>query len=118
MSKDKWLWQGYPGHFIGAAKCLFRLNTVVKEKFIISTVGDYRETPTSTEGSLGYDRTFETMVFTAQKCTCGCGGWIPSCFREIDSAGYDNPDEATRGHYAMCEMYDNEEEDTTKGEQV
>jgi len=58
--------------------------------------------------TVGYDRLYETMVFRVGKpCTtkdCGCG--LPSIDgHELDFAGYNRADEATRGHYAMCERW-------------
>jgi hypothetical protein len=59
---------------------------------------------------IGAGRKYETMVFpwSGERCTdpeCGCGLPIPEDWCEIDSDGYNDAGSATRGHYAMCEMW-------------
>lgn len=58
---------------------------------------------------VGYNRKFETMVFTAGKpCAdsgCGCGMPKPEDWGELDFDGYNDAGSATRGHMAMCEKW-------------
>ena len=131
---SQWKWFGNAGHFICARWCQFHLTTQVG-KWLISTVGQYlpsesmREIFADNRGielegkgdarrndytrkigfeEIGYNRTFETMVFLAgDPCVvdgCNCG--LPLIDgSEIDSNGYDTAGDATAGHMAMCEKY-------------
>lgn len=107
MSKADWIWMGHGGHFIGGNECRFRLNTKVGN-YIVSTVGEYYPMSNADKPySIGYNRTFETMVFKAVK------GDAPCCPFEADvSAGvlemvpYNTPGDAQEGHMLMCEKYD------------
>lgn len=56
---------------------------------------------------IGAGRTYETMVFpiTDEVCTepeCNCGGPTMADWSELDSNGYNNRGEATKGHMEMC----------------
>lgn len=60
---------------------------------------------------IGVGRTYETMVFKAgDPCSskgCGCG--LPEIDgMELDFEGYNNAQDATRGHTAMCAKYANQ----------
>jgi hypothetical protein len=103
---SKWKWFGFPGHFIGAHDCAFRMCTQVGD-FLVSTVGSYRP-DRGKEKDIGWKRKYETFVFKAGAvCTvkgCGCG--MPEIDGgEIDSEPANNPGDATANHYAMCAKY-------------
>ena len=57
---------------------------------------------------IGYNRTFETMVFIAGKpcmyksCHCGLPSIDPS---EKEFAGFNNAGDATKGHYKLCKKW-------------
>lgn len=58
--------------------------------------------------TVGYDRLYETMVFTAgkpcQSRQCGCG--LPEISgSELDFEGYQTAAAATKGHRVMCERW-------------
>ncbi len=59
--------RGWPGHFIAAAGCLFRRNTLVScgdRHVVVSTVGAYRGgTGHGAVEQIGADRYYETMCF-------------------------------------------------------
>lgn len=60
--------QGWAGHFCGGNQCRFRRNTVIDEKIIVSTVGDWRPVSRLDEVQpVGNGRFYETMVFIAKK---------------------------------------------------
>lgn len=58
---------------------------------------------------IGYERTYETMVFRADKvCVakdCNCGMPLPSDWSELDAHGYKEAGAATKGHYEMCNKW-------------
>jgi len=58
---------------------------------------------------IGCNRKYETMVFAAEKIDEECCRYYALIEFCIDSIGYNCPSEATRGHYAMCEKFDNVE---------
>jgi len=101
-------WWGYPGHFICASRCQFRLHTTV-DGYIISTVGDMR--PLHDEDGemqpigLG-EQYFETYVFewdgTLKDCGC-CP--CPTDYLEIDGKRYETALQATNGHHEYVEKY-------------
>lgn len=115
-------WLGTPGHFIGAHHCRFRLTTEVGE-YLISTVGLYfpfpedREYPADFPFSkaqrakpmeLGYQRTFETMVFPLGdpcQCTPECPAHQVREWSEVEMRGYNDVGAATAGHQAMIDKY-------------
>ena len=100
------IYQGFAGHFICGYKCYFRLNTVIDKKYIISTVGDMRDHPEAEPERIGCDRFYETMVFTAKECDCGCAGYVVDDLSEIDMTPSDNYKEAAENHEAMCQKYE------------
>ena len=93
-------WRGWQGHF--CCKCEWHLNTLVEyqgKKYVISTVGQYRDPLRKEYGTIGLGRTFETMVFD-------------SAYDEWDDAdvgkekgrffrGYTTEQEAQKGHYEV-----------------
>lgn len=105
IPKSEWVWMPHPGHFIGASKCQFRLNTRVGN-YIISTIGEYRPFRSPEENvSIGWDRFYETMVFHAFATKNECCPWAASDFSELDMEGYKTDVEAYKGHMAMCEKW-------------
>jgi hypothetical protein len=63
--------RGWPGHFVAAAQCSFRRNTLLTcgdVRIVVSTVGEYRPPYHTGPGpeQIGCDRTHETMAFHAQ----------------------------------------------------
>jgi hypothetical protein len=131
MQKNKWVWMGHAGHFILGNKCQFHLNTYVGG-YIVSTVGEYvptegvQEIIAKSRGlSLermgdareaeflkkngferlgGDDRTYETMVFKAEKDPANhCCPWnavIPG--GELDMEAYTSAADAQKGHMKLC----------------
>lgn len=64
--------RGWPGHFIGAADCRFRRNTLLEygdKKVVVSTVGDY--IVNGEVWTVGLDRYYETMIFEAAQDDAG-----------------------------------------------
>ena len=131
MKKQNWIWMPHAGHFILGSECRFRLNTYVG-KYIVSTVGEYfpdseiREIKANTrkielEGigdnrkadyfkKIGYEeiglgRKYETMVFKAKRSNFGCCSYEMISGRDLDMAGYNNPDKAYRGHFKLCKKW-------------
>ena len=109
IPRAQWEWFGYPGHFIEADRCLFRLCTVVG-KYLISTVGDKHDIGTGERVPICSYQSgfFETYVFQAgPRCDtpeCGCGQ------PEIDGHNIDGERCATAGeaqalHLKYCEKY-------------
>lgn len=64
MSTVKRIERGWPGHYICANRCLFRLNTLLEykdKKIVVSTVGNmYMDNKPE---MIGHNRWYETMVF-------------------------------------------------------
>jgi hypothetical protein len=94
------IWRGWQGHF--CCGCKFHLNTLLKHndrKVVVSTVGHYYY-----EGKLqtiGYNRTFETMVFEA-----GNNEWDDiDAAKQLDFFGeYNDEKSAQQGHYDILEQ--------------
>ena len=135
MRKSKWVWMPHPGHFICASDCHFVLNTCVG-RYIVSTVGELIPSEFSMRlkferhGELidakgdaliaqylerfgyedvGYSRKFETMVFKAKRGSDGdCCAYSAECFRELDFNSYNTAEEATKGHYELCQKWSSE----------
>ena len=109
ISPSEWKWFGFPGHFISARNCRFRLCTQVGG-YLVSTVGSYW--PTIGEGEeqeIGCGRKYETMVFRAgEPCTqkgCNCGQPVLDPALELAMIGCNTPDEAQRNHMVTCARY-------------
>lgn len=93
----EWKWRGSAGHFIGWAKCCFRLHTTVGE-YRVSTVGCYHpgDAEVDEPHEIGSGRLYETMVFRNAE-DGGVDDWI-----ELDSAAYNDVESAEIGHIATC----------------
>lgn len=132
MARQNWKWYGHAGHLIVAQWCRFHLLTYVNG-YLISTVGEYfpdREVRRcfiendlellSLRGDdfdhkymkkygfreIGCDRKYETMVFIAKKCDCGCGEYMAAHSECVDFKAYNLANLATEGHDEMCETWD------------
>lgn len=136
MKQENWIWMPHPGHFICSFWCRFHLNTYVGN-YIVSTVGEYlpdegcREILAKSRGitlegrgdarlydylkkidyeKLGFERKYETMVFIAKENKKDpCCPWRMETGRERDFAGYNTPEDAQKGHMAMCKKWAGEE---------
>lgn len=137
MKKDKWIWMGHAGHFICADKCRFHLNTYVGGYIVSTVgeywperavreiharvynsewhrennhlLGDnYDAAYMKRFGfeEIGCGRTYETMVFKAKKTDYICCPWQMSG-AELDFLGYNNEDEASKGHMKLCNKWSN-----------
>ena len=117
----------HPGHFICSQDCRFHLNTYVSG-YIVSTVGEMlpdsgtwhiyaKSKGVTLEGQgdarradflkrvgfveIGAGRTYETMVFHAQKSGAECCPWEMASGGELDFEGYSDPGKAFSGHQSM-----------------
>jgi len=54
---------------------------------------------------VGSNRTYETMVFKAEKSKEACCPWTASNWSEVDFDGYETAGKAFRGHLEMCKKY-------------
>jgi len=113
-AEPEWEWFGYPGHFICADRCRFRMTTKVGT-YLISTVGDMRR---KENGKMGNMETlgarensfFETYVFRNVKrcdeagCTCG-GQPILTDACEIDGERNATAEDARAAHFRYCQKY-------------
>jgi hypothetical protein len=105
--------QGFAGHFIGADRCQYRRNTLVfttKGKIIVSTVGamvPYNKDSNKRWEDIGMGRKFETVVFNAKPCDCGCGEYVTKVEDgELDFAPASKPSEATENHDRICDEWE------------
>jgi len=106
--KKEIVWQGFAGHFIGAKKCLFRLCSAVNSgKYVVSTVGAYQQKDNVVLEDIGLGRKFETMVFRAKKCWCGCGEWVQRDAKNIDMLPANSPKGAKANHMKLCKKWNN-----------
>lgn len=99
-----------PSHFIGAKRCRYGRTSLVGGRWVVSTVGDYRPDGGGQE-SIGYDRTYETMVFPLAKLCddklCDCGGRpVIEEWGGLDMAGYHSEAEAALGHELMVRKWE------------
>lgn len=133
MSRANWVWYGHVGHLIVGRDCKYHLNTYVNG-YIVSTVGEYvpdREilriihskdheliTARGDEfdrvyykkygcEEIGCDRKYETMVFIAKKCNCGCDEYVSDRGGDVEFSSYNTSKDAFAGHVKMCELMDN-----------
>ena len=109
ITPDKWIWYGYPAHFICASRCAFRMATKVG-RYIVSTVGDMRDDRgDATSQTIGHDRTYETMVFArSHKCReegCGCGQYRIDPSSEVEMVPANDAATARKNHMATCRKY-------------
>jgi hypothetical protein len=74
----------------------------------VSTVGEYVDPFRSGLTTIGYKRTYETMVFPLGEalCECGCGARKVSNWSEQDFSGYNDRESAIAGHEAMCAKWE------------
>lgn len=56
---------------------------------------------------IGCDRKYETMVFKARKSDHKCCPYEADVRHEMDMMGYNKPEEAFKGHMALCEKWGN-----------
>ena len=134
--KAKWIWMPHPAHFICARDCKFHLATNVGNH-IVSTVGEYlpdapvREIYAQSRGfvlegkgdarladyikklgyeEIGYQRKYETMVFTSGPSTVTdsewqCCPWVVADYSELDVRGYNTASAAYNGHLELCDKW-------------
>lgn len=96
---------GHPGHFIGAADCLFRRHTHTRE-YCVSTVGEWRIKSSSVGFvEIGPGRLYETMVF---KLTTDDEGCCPRCphgrYGELEFRAYNAAKDANIGHDNVVQL--------------
>jgi hypothetical protein len=91
---------GYPGHFISASECMFRLHhhvlSLSGERFRVSTVGHSK----SEINASGLP--FETCVFSEHEIA---GGYLDANWTEICRICTDHSIAATAQHYQLVEEY-------------
>lgn len=98
IPQSEWRWLGHKQHFCGAKHCHFSIATQVG-RMVVSTIGEYM--PQGSIEEIGYDRTYETMVFKVDGVEdCGCP--TIASLRERVVVGYRTAQDATDGHMAMC----------------
>jgi len=56
---------------------------------------------------IGCDRTYETMVFKANKSKYKCCPYVAASWRELDMDGYKTAEDAYKGHLKMCKKWAN-----------
>ncbi len=102
IPESQWEWLGTAGHLIVSRRCQFHLHTHVGRR-CISTVGEWHpKDPYDPEiEEVGAGRLYETMVFDLDG---GENRWT-----EIGFEGYNDEQEAERGHMRMCRKYAEEE---------
>ena len=121
---SEWLWSGWPGHFICASRCRFRLHTHVGN-YAISTVGAMYPREEGSRGepakmeTVGADRFYETYVFKLgeERCkevSCNCQERLVSDWCEIDSLAANDGLTARINHYSMCIKYAGPEDTDAK----
>lgn len=104
IDKSEWKWYGYPGHFIGSARCVYHLSTKVGD-YLISTVGDYRPNgPYKAAETLRWseDSYFETMVFEVDGET---EAGDPNVVSEVEGFYWSKSIIAENKHYEICQKY-------------
>lgn len=106
MQRNKWKHLGYPMHFICRDKCGFRLATLIENKVIVSTVGDFRPDGKNRESLSGYitddDKMFfETYAFEAAFTSSG----KPTIGAQLGSNLCRTEEESYELHTAQCEYW-------------
>jgi hypothetical protein len=59
--------RGWAGHFCSSQHCLFRRNTLLDGRIVVSTVGNYRDPLTHKIDRIGTTRYHETMCFYSDR---------------------------------------------------
>ena len=54
---------------------------------------------------IGYERTYETMVFEAKKVKSKCCPFKIIVEKEVDFLGYNKPEDAVKGHMKLCNKW-------------
>lgn len=103
MDKDKSARMPHLEHFILAHDCRFRLRTNVGN-YIVSTIGEMHW-----NGPLGWEREYETMVFRSEKNNNASYPYRIIVSEEPETRSYMTSEDATRGHYELCEKYSNKD---------
>lgn len=107
IPREKWKWQGMPGHFINAHDCVFHLCTIVGN-VVISTLGEYYPHGVSQKKlPIGLDREqyFESAVFGCEGMKeCGCCANIDYHDQRVQRY-YKTGSEATKGHMELCKKW-------------
>lgn len=107
MKKDRWIWMPHTGHFISGHLCKFTLNTYVGG-YIVSTVGEIPDCLHPGEfREIGCNRKYETMVFKAKKSTNKCCPYKIITSKVVDFAGYNEDEDAYKGHLEFCKKWSN-----------
>jgi len=110
--KQSWVWMPHAAHFCLSNKCQFHLATYVGD-CVVSTVGELfiEEEERNIHnmvgewGMIGWERSYETMVFRAAPRKDKCCPWQAITSKKLDFNGYTDAEAATEGHYAMCEKW-------------
>jgi hypothetical protein len=88
---------GHAGHFVGSNYCRFHLHTHVGP-YCVSTVGDYWPRSATEQEPIGYQRTYETMVWTILSSG-------ETSMEHIGFAAYNTPEDANEGHAQMVRRW-------------
>lgn len=95
--------KGMPGHFIGASDCCWHLHTIVDRRWRISSVGCWHSglranewADDSNRKEIGHGRLYETMVFDLAS---------ENTLQEIELVGYNDEEEADRGHFEIVNRW-------------
>lgn len=102
--KEKWIWMPHAAHFICGYRCQFHLATYVGG-YIVSTIGELPPLGHEDEcffEDIGLSRKYETMVFGAKKSKNVCCPFVQIDGNSLDFMGYNEPGDATNGHYKLC----------------
>jgi hypothetical protein len=132
--KSEWVYMPHAAHLIVGHCCRFHIATAVGP-WLVSTVGEYLPSETvqnifaASRGisltrrgdareheylekvgwePIGYERTYETMVFRAVAATpdeASCCPYRQANGNELEMRGYNDPGDAYRGHMEMCEKW-------------
>ena len=100
-----------PSHFICSDKCKFGMTTVVNDRYIVSSVGDYRVNGKRERLGAGPKTYYETLIFKfshyCEIAGCTCGGIPePLDWSEIDGKRFATEAECRDGHAAFVEKYE------------